>query len=222
MRSRIARLCCALFLGVGPAWPCIAESPRQEQRLVFDIPAQPLASALEAFSAASGYQILMAEAASGSMVGNAVKGLLLPREALSRMLGAGLKAQFTGDRAAIIVRDLRGTSATVSSRTDGDYDAALQSAAIAVLCRNAATRPGTYRAALDLWISRSGSIERAELLHTTGDTERDHLIVAALHALNATPPPQALEQPTTLLVLPATASVQICEPRPSSERASTQ
>jgi hypothetical protein len=206
MRSRIARSCCALFLGVGLVQPCIAQSPGPEQPLVFDIPAQPLTNALEAFSAASGYQILMAEAVSASTAGNSVKGLLLPREALSRMLGAGLKAQFTGDRAAIIVRDLRGGSPTISSRTAGDYDAVLQTAAIAALCRNAATRPGTYRAALDLWMSRSGSIERAELLHTTGDTERDQLIAEALHALKAAPPPQDLEQPTTLLVLPATPS----------------
>jgi hypothetical protein len=218
-------LCCALVFGIGLAglaWPRAAGAQSKEQRIGFDIPAQPLAKALQAFSAVSGYQILMAQATGGATDANAVKGILLPREALTRMiLGTGFAARFTGDQAAIIVRDVHDAS-TLPLNDSGSYDAVLQSEVIAGLCRDAATRPGPYRAALDLWISESGRVERTELLHTTGNTVRDQLIVTALRALNATPPPRELAQPITLLVLPTTHSTQTCELGLTNERASTR
>jgi hypothetical protein len=185
----------------------------QELRIHFDIPAQPLATALEAFSGASGYQILMAETVSGTTRSNAVKGALPPEEALAELIsGTGLEARVTGDRAAIIVRDADISSTSAASEKNGrDYDATLQRIVMTALCRDAATRPGPYRAALDLWVASSGRVERTDLLGSTGDPVRDNRIEAALDGLGVMPPPPGMAQPTTLLVLPVTGTVQSCE-----------
>jgi hypothetical protein len=172
-----------------------------------------LATALEAFSAATGYQILMAETGSETTRSNSVKGVLSPRVALARLVaGTGLQAQITGLRDAIVIRDIHNASAAAPSPTDGgDYDAALQSTVMLALCRDAATRPGYYRAAFDLWVTSSGRIERVDLLGSTGDPVRDKHIVAAVHALGGVAPPPGLAQPTTLLILPSTGAAQSCE-----------
>jgi hypothetical protein len=211
-QSRRKRSCRALIL-------CVALTifaPRgnaQESLIDFDIPAQPLATALEAFSGASGYQILMAETISGTTRSNAVKGALPPDEALAELIsGTGLEARVTGDRAAIIVRDVNFSSTSdASEKTGRDYDATLQRIVMTALCRDVATRPGLYRAALDLWVASSGRVERTDLLESTGDSVRDKRIVAALDGLGVMPPPPGMTQPTTLLVLPVTGTVQSCE-----------
>ena len=184
----------------------------QDEHTSFDIPSQPLAAALEAFSTASGYQILMADG--GAIRSNAVKGIFAPRRALAHMIsGTGLEARFTAPRAAVLVRDVQSQSASGSApRKDrGRYDAALQNDVIWALCRDAATRPGQYRTALDLWVTSSGRVDRVELLSSTGNPDRDRRIAAALQAMNTAAPPPGLSQPTTLLLLPATSdSARIC------------
>lgn len=197
------------------------EAPAQELPTDFDIPMQPLATALEAFSAASRYQILMAETELGVTRSNAVKGVMPPREALARMIsGKGLEARFTSARAAIIVRDVRSASTVVPAPKDeADYNATLQSAVMVALCRDAGTLPGSYRAALDLWASSAGRIEQATLLNSTGDPARDKRIVAALRVLDVVPPPPGLAQPTTLLVLPGAGATQSCGAALASRRA---
>ncbi len=89
------------------------------------------------------------------------------------------------------------------------------------LCQNAITRPGQYRTALDVWVAASGHIERAELLSSTGDIERDKRILAVLNAINSTRPPPNLAQPTTMLILPKPpGSLRPCDaPPPAAQRA---
>jgi TonB family protein len=218
-RGRNFRLRCAsIFMVCGAATllalPGFAqEPPAQESPTNFDIPIQPLATALEAFSAASHYQILMAETELATIRSNAVKGSMPPREALARMIsGTGLEARVTAARAAIVVRDVHSASMVVATRKDvAYYNAVLQNVVMVALCRDAATHPGSYRAALDLWVTSAGRIERATLLNSTGDPARDNRIVAALRALDAGPPPPSLAQPTTLLVLPGGEARQSCE-----------
>jgi hypothetical protein len=221
------RLYCALMLMFCVAVTVFASSgfaqnpPGPESSTDFDIPAQPLATALEAFSAASRYQILVAEHDLATIRSNAVKGVLPPREALARMIsGTGLKAKFTAAYAAIIVLDAHSASIVVPSRKDeADYNATLQNAVMVALCEDTATYPGSYRAALDLWVTSAGRIERAALLNSTGDPVRDKRIVAAVRVLNAPPPPPGLPQPTTLLVLPGAGTAQSCESALASRRA---
>lgn len=210
------RLWRALALGVGFVLTInIAYS--QDGRTSFDIPAQALATALEAFSAASGYQILMADTSAGTARSSAVSGMLLPRDALVQLVaGIGLEVHFTGAQAAVLARAARSqvTSIPTLRRLDQEhYEAALQNEVIFTLCRSAVTRPGQYRTAIDLWVASSGRIDNVELLSSTGDTVRDRQIVAVLLALAPPPPPPGLRQPTTLLLLPGGVvdAARICD-----------
>jgi TonB family protein len=179
----------------------------------FDIPAQPLASALQAFSTVSGYQILVADDHLPQSM--AIKGVLSSKEALARLVaGTGMSVSFTGPQAAILVPGNRSqnVATTASSQGGPKYDAALQYDVLAALCRDAMTRPGQYRTALDLWMMPSGRVGRAELLSSTGDPERDRRILAVLYKLKFVPPPQGLSQPTTLLLLPSASDAdRLCD-----------
>lgn len=199
-----------------------------ERPMDFDIPAQPLATALEAFSAVSGYQILMADAGSGSEYSRTVKGAFSPKDALIQVIsGTGLEVRFTAAKAAILIRHVSSRNVSTAALPGGEqeqFDARLQKDVMRTLCRSAATRPGVYRAAVDLWVNPSGGVDRAELLSSTGDADRDKRIVAALDALHSIPPPSGLAQPTTLLLVPkASESAAACDAlSPAAQRAGTR
>lgn len=93
-------LCVALLMGTSAlAGAIMTAEPAQAQNLqeiAFDIPSQPLGSALAAFSQTSGIDIAYG-AALPNVVSPAVAGRLQPREALSRLLaGSGLTYRFVG------------------------------------------------------------------------------------------------------------------------------
>jgi len=179
----------------------------QDETVHFDIAAQPLSAALEAFSSVSGYQILVSEAVPATMRSTAIHGGYPPRDALLRMVeGTGLGARFTGTRAAILVQTPAARQLLADQKRDRElYEVALQADVTSVLCRSALTRPGGYRAALDMWITPSGRVRRAELLSSTGNNLRDGQIVTMLQAMVSAPPPVALPQPTTLVFVPKPA-----------------
>jgi hypothetical protein len=190
----------------------------------FDIPAQPLAPALEAFSAVSGYQILMANAGSGAGYSRAVRGAFSPKDALVQVIsGTGLVARYTAARAAILIRrDQVGPTPTLPRGNQAQFEARLQYDVIRTLCQNEATRPGAYRAALDLWVNPIGDVDHAELLSSTGNTDRDKEIVATLDSLHSASPPSGLGQPTTLLIVPRVSeSVAACD-MPATQSARTR
>lgn len=204
-----------------PEAAALAEGP-----IDFDIPAQPLATALAAFSAVSGYQIMMADAGSGAGYSRAVKGALPPKDALVQVIsGTGLVARFTADKAAVLIR--HDYSRNVSTRAlprgnQAQFEARLQNDVIRTLCQNEATRPGVYRAALDLWVNSFGDVDHVELLSSTGDTDRDKQIVAMLDSLHSMSPPSGLGQPTTLLIVPKVSeSVAACD-MPAAQSARTR
>lgn len=176
----------------------------------FDIAAQPLSSALEAFSSASGYQILVSDPVPSTVTSVAIRGSYRPRDALLRMVeGSGLSARFTAEKAAILMQDPAARQHAARQKHDREqFDAALQIDVAHALCRNTLTRPGGYRAALDVWIAPDGRVSRAELLSSTGDIARDGQIVSTLRAQISIAPPTGLVQPTTLLLMPARAGAQ--------------
>ena len=64
----------------------------------------------------------------------------------------------------------------------GSFAAALQGALGKALCGSPLTRPGAYRAALQLWIGPVGVVEHSRLLGPTGDLQRDAALVEACGA----------------------------------------
>lgn len=84
----------------------------------FNIPAQPLASALNAFGRQSGLQVTLAAATSQGVTSQAVNGSFTPQQALARMLeGTGIPFRITADRTAVIGRSEASGAAPAS--TDG-------------------------------------------------------------------------------------------------------
>src|SRR5262245_11916612 len=65
-----------------------------ESRKTSDVPAGPAETALKTFSAQAGIEVVFATSSASNVKTNAVKGELVPREALDRMLsGTGLTAE---------------------------------------------------------------------------------------------------------------------------------
>lgn len=185
------------------------ERGRQDRDLiVFDIPAQPLASALEAYCAAAGLQMFVDVDAIVGQHAAAIQGTFTRARALQGLLaGTGLAASFVGDQGFTLVRPPAPAttaglpnSASVTTRHLG-YSAALQAGLREALCRREETRPGTYRSVGRLWVNGSGAVVRAELVTSTGDLARDATLLAALHGVAVgAPPPPDLPQPITLLL----------------------
>ncbi|MEN3384737.1 MAG: hypothetical protein V7608_4781 [Hyphomicrobiales bacterium] len=180
---------------------------RQERdRIVFDIPAQPLASALEVYCAAAGLQMFVDMDAIAGQRAAAIQGTFTRAGALQSLLaGTGLAASFIGDQGFTLVRlPVSATAAgapNATSVTRLGYSAALQAGLREALCRREETRPGTYRSVGRLWVGGSGSVIRAELVTSTGDRARDEILLAALRSVAVgEPPPPDLPQPITLLL----------------------
>jgi iron complex outermembrane receptor protein len=96
-RGRCPAVICGLILGV----PNLASA----DALVFDIPAQPLPSALKAFAAQAHVQLLYVYSVVASGRSNAVRGNLETREALDVLLrGSGFEAAYASDTEVTIRR----------------------------------------------------------------------------------------------------------------------
>lgn len=180
-------------------------------RMTLHIPAQELARALDQFSRATGMAVLVDSQLSRGRRSLAVDGEFTAAEALRRMLGgSGLMAKYSRDDAFTLqvaqVEDValpaeKPTPASVA--VNRSYATAVQAAIERNLCRSPLTRPGSFRAVLQLWIGRDGVVQHNRLVTSTGDVRRDAALVDSFHTLRIDrPTPGALRQPVTLLLLP--------------------
>jgi len=120
-RSRKARQCLlsgAILAAVLSAPLAMAQQAAPaisaEARMTFDIPAQPLSSALTAFGIQSGYQVAVDQSVLAGLQSPGVRGSFAPREALRQVLGtSGLVARFTDLRSVVLDRPPQGAGAAV-------------------------------------------------------------------------------------------------------------
>lgn len=113
-------------------------SPAQAARVSFDIPAQPLASAVGVFGRQSGLQVTLSSTQAGDARTKAVKGRFTPAEALARMLeGTGVRGRVNGKSAVI---SLTGGPAADFSAADGSTT--LETIMVEKSARDAATGSG--------------------------------------------------------------------------------
>lgn len=216
MRSRLGyRVGRAVFSGF--AWSLVGMAPVAAQQNAgdganhrgsptqFDIPAQPLADALYAYSSLTGLEILVG----GDMLANrrssAVVGNFPPADALRTLLsGTGLAPRFTGAGAFTLTIAPSDPSYPAGRLPRyPEYSAALQVAVTRILCQLHETRPGGYRVAARLWVGRTGEVTRVNLLGTTGESDRDATLAGLFsRVVLSEPPPEQLPQPTTVVVLP--------------------
>jgi len=188
-------------------------SDRLDLPLDFAIPAEELTRALDRYSQTSGMAILIDRELAQGRRSAPVEGRLGAREALEHLLaGSGLMAVYTGgdaftvQPAQVLERNDQRPRTQVQRSLGDNFASALQGALRHVLCGSALTRPGQYRAALQLWVGPLGDVQHSRLLASTGDLQRDAAVVVRLRGLRiGQVPPSSLPQPVTVLVVPDSA-----------------
>lgn len=205
------RVICALVLllllaGIAPV--------KADPLLALDLPAQDLEHALQAYSRATGMAVLVDRELTRGRRSISVRGRFTAQEALAMLLsGSGLMARYARSDAITLqlpevsqAPSSRATSARSAKRINNSYAAVLQQAIETSLCRSPLTRPGSFRALVQVWVNAAGVIEHSRLISSTGDAQRDEALVLSLGATRVErPAPSSLRQPVTLLLMPDTA-----------------
>jgi hypothetical protein len=194
--------------------------------VAFHIPAQPLAAALQTYGEAAGVQVLYESNSAVGRTSAAVDGTFTPEQALTVLLnGTELKVQYirpdtitlalrsaapdalSGGRPSAAELSLgtlrvRATGEADDSRQLHDYSDGLQADIQKVLQKNAATRGGNYRATLDLWIDQLRTVQRIDLVRSTGSESRDIAVAAALRGITISrPTPAGTPQPVRVVIV---------------------
>ncbi len=206
----VAALCVACILGLPNSVAAQLHQDgavRADQPIGFDIAAQPLPKALYAFSAVTGIEVLVDAREAAGRVSAGVKGVLAPRDALEILLvGSSLVAQEFGPDTVTVRAGAPRPLAPALAQSQGSqspYFADIQRAVQLALCSDVRTAPGSYRAALRLWVGRFGTILQSKRLDTTGDDAVDAAIDTALRGVSiGRPPPGDLVQPIALVISP--------------------
>lgn len=179
--------------------------------MTFDIPSQPLTSALESYGATSKREVLYdARLATGRRSGE-VRGVFAPSEALQILLdGTGLVGRLTSENAVVIVPSSPAAGQRATPEIDARkadpavrdrYYAVVQERVRDAFCKDTLLRPGRYRIAVQFWIAPTGTVEQARLLGKTGDARVDGTIETTLRGLKIKEaPPPGIAQPLTMVV----------------------
>jgi hypothetical protein len=178
---------------------------RDDAPISFNIPAQPLTHALDAYSATTGLMVLYDSHLAEERRSTAVSGELAPDVAIRVLLeGTGL-AVFSAGRAFGIEVELSDPQSGTGDfkAADMPYLALVQRTIQRVFCEREKTKPGQYRAALQFRIGAAGEIMSPDLLSSTGDRQRDLMIVEALGRLRVPlNPPPGMAQPLSMIISP--------------------
>jgi type II secretory pathway component GspD/PulD (secretin) len=214
-RSHImATLLLLLAAPLGMAKGLAAESDKTDELALFAIPAQELSTALDEYSQVTGLAVMLDPRLAQGRRSVRVYGRFKARDGLEMLLGAsGLMAQhsakdaFTVKPAEVAPSLAQERLGATRSGTRDSFAGALQQALSRALCAHALTRPGHYRAVLQLWIGAQGELQHSRLLASTGDEQRDNAVVESLRRLSVgQSPPRSLPQPVTVLLVPGVAS----------------
>lgn len=188
-----------------------------DEKFAFDIPAQPLQTALRMYSESTGQAVLFDDSLTIGRRSTGVSGRFGSAEALGVLLqGTGLVAKYSSDHSFTL--KLAGapdvphetdpaSSGSAHQETEAvieRYAGKIQKPIQAALCQSRMTQPGTYRLALQIWIGPSGKVQDIKLLSAPDETDGKEVYVrAALDHLVLEPPPKLLPQPITLLLAQA-------------------
>ncbi len=206
-------LCC-----VAIALPVFLHAAEQSQPVAnehrpaaFDIPSQPLSKALQAFSAASGIDVLTDARRVGGAYSHAINGDMDPSDALDTLLiGSGLVAEEFSPNTVMLHSIPSRTEASPQALDERKFIISIQRSLLRYLCGQPETLPGRYRLALKLWIGRSGKVLLAKRLDTTGDGHLDAAVDQMIPGLVMDRPPPKQPQPIALIVSPRPPTEKIC------------
>ncbi|SMF71538.1 Type II secretory pathway, component PulD [Pseudomonas sp. LAMO17WK12:I1] len=210
------RAVCALVLLLLLAGGRVAQA--ESPLLLLNLPAQDLEHALQAYSRATGMAVLVDRELMRGRRSISVRGRFTAQEALAMLLtGSGLMARYARDDAFTLQLPAvsqppatRGAAARNAARINNSYATALQQAIETSLCRSPLTRPGSFRALVQVWVNPQGLIEHSRLVSSTGDEQRDEALVRNLGTTRVErPAPSSLRQPVTLLLMPDTTGMRM-------------
>jgi Secretin and TonB N terminus short domain len=230
-RYRALRSSVGLFAAVALAFNVVAVATESNSsansQMTFDIPAQPLASALHAFGRRVGVQVLYDSGSAAGRQSIAVQGQLTPDEALKRLLGnADLEIRHASADAITLIAPspapeedmppvnaltdtdmslgelrVRATARPNDLARFAEYSDIVRNEIQRALTDNFRGATGSYRAVLDLWIDPNRKIRKATLLQPTGDEGRDKAITAVIQGLTISrAPPSDVRQPIRAVV----------------------
>jgi len=191
--------CSALLLGVGFSLlgHHVVADPAELVR--FEIPAQPITNALDAYSAVTGLEVFYDGALATGRRSNSVRGVLAPDVALRELLaGTGLAARATRKGSFTLVS---AAPARVAKTAFQSYFAAIQAKVAQTLCARAETRPGDVDVVLRIWIASSGTVQQARTVDVSDVGAKDETLAAALRGLPIGEPPTGMPQPVTMAIL---------------------
>jgi len=188
----------------------MAQTAAAEKWIVFDIPAQPLADALVAYSAVTRMEVYYNGVFAFGRRSAPVVGEFTPGLGLVALLrGTGIVPRATG--ADTFILEPAPPAVTLPARVPDSviqqfrpYFAAIQRRVIAALCHLDAA--GAHEIIFSFWVAATGVIVRAEPVTSSGDPAHDAAMAAALRGLrlDETPPP-GLPQPVTMVIYPPSA-----------------
>ncbi|HEY4078722.1 MAG TPA: secretin and TonB N-terminal domain-containing protein [Rhizomicrobium sp.] len=199
----------------------LAPMERGASLINFDIPRQPLATALVDFGLQADLQVLYESTLAQGRRSMPVIGAFTRDDALQLLLqGSNLVASFADDRSVVLhpVVPILLESETVASiggggrltlrtlKVEGEiqpdftaYNGVIAFDLQRALLRNAQTRHGNYQVDARIWIGATGDVRRAELVRTTGDHHRDDAVFRTLQELVVSRMPPA-DMPEPVLV----------------------
>jgi hypothetical protein len=203
---RSGRLRWALPFGLGVLL-LAANAMAQEQTIPFDISAGPLEQALEAYGAATGFEVFYDAALAAGHTSAAVKGTFTPVQGLQILLhGTNYVPRATGPNMISISiapapRVPPDAGLVAAQRRFESYFAKVQSRVDETMCDPDAGFRQDAELVLKLWLGASGEVSRAETLAAAA--EEQNQAVARLRGLRiGAPPPANMPQPVTLIVFP--------------------
>jgi hypothetical protein len=185
-----------------------AASVSASRQYAFDIPAQPLASAVQAFSGVTGIEVIYDSAVAGDRRSAEVRGSFTPADALRALLaGTSLIARSIAQD-AVTLEPAQTTVAPIPEPSPEKsahraYFSLIQAGLERAFCADAQIRPGDYRAVLKFTIDPNGQIRQPRVVGTTGSEVRDQMIARKLEGIPlGSSPPADLSQPIMLIILP--------------------
>jgi len=206
-RGFLVAACLVISSGTGISGAENAASSTATRITAFDIPAQPLDQALDAFSAASGIQVFYENALTEGRRSTEVKGRFDSQTALRLLLfKSGLAARMIATNTISIAKpqaaEVPDAAERQAKRAYLSSYGLMQAGIMRALCANPATRPGDYRVALQYSLSPLGSVERLKLIRSSGNGKRDAAIIGVLQNIMLLPPGE-MPQPVTIAIEPA-------------------
>ena len=181
------------------------------RQFVFDIAAQPLVSALDAYSGVTGFETLYDSALAHGRTSSAVHGTFTAADALRMMLvGTSLSARLISQDAVTIELQQSPVQTALGPAPDQSehrrYFGLIQAGLERAFCGDNQIRPGGYRVVLRFSISANGQIREPSVIGTTGSEDRDRMILRALGGVSlGSAPPANLQQPILMVILPRSA-----------------